>query len=99
MPFLFGKTREYDKGEYEQTLLLKCACGSLGHGLYLSWVAEELNDVAYLSYQIDDTYLWARIKNAFRYLFKRESIWIEDLVLDREDVEQMKEAITKFLKN
>lgn len=95
---LFGKEKVGDNTHEE--ILLRCNCGSMRHSLAVSlWDTEDNYDEdMFLIFQVESGRLRTRIWNAIKHIFMSEDIVIQDIVVRREEMEELVRLLDKYLK-
>lgn len=94
------KSRKINKSK-QYTHLYLCQCGNIGHQLVIQYY-DDLWDLdekpcAFLCLIITSCGLLHRLKNAIKYVFKDDPVYVQDIVLEVDDVKELKQGLEKFL--
>lgn len=82
--------------------LFKCKCGSLDHEVTFTywediWKYAEPPEL-FMNWLITSTPLFRRIKNAIMYVFRKEPIYVQEVLMDLDDVKELQKGLDRFLK-
>jgi len=76
--------------------LIECSCGSYDH--LFTFEFDKEFELIQLGIRYKKLSFWYRIKDCFNYLFKKENLFIEEIIIHSEDIKQMEELIVAIKK-
>jgi len=85
--------------DISKELLFRCACGHHHFVSFTYWVDKSDNWIEFNVAVIDpsDAGLRYRIKNAFKHIFNKKTLYWGDVILDSKDLEKVQNLIKEYL--
>lgn len=80
----------------ENRHIVECSCGSYDHLFIFDFDKEY--ELVQIGFHYKKLSLWNRIKDCFNYLFKSGELFIEEIIIHSEDIEQIELLISALKK-
>ena len=76
----------------ENRIILECQCGAIKH-LFVVDYFDDFNNIQ-ISFMYTKHSLWERIKYSLNYLFKKEDLYVADIIID--DIKPFENLISEI---
>jgi len=80
----------------ENRYYIECSCNDYNHLFTFDYDKEfEFIQIGFQYRKLD---FWNRLKFCFNYLFKKENLYIEEILIDKNHIQQLEELISEIKK-